>query len=116
MTSTLQKLFAGGIAVGVVALILAISFNLHGQPGIGNAQGIEIPPPAPVAVQAPAATAPTRSETVVFAGGCFWGVQGVFQHIKGVRSAVSGYTGGSAATASYHSSVPAAAATPKPCG
>jgi peptide-methionine (S)-S-oxide reductase len=41
------------------------------------------------------------TETAVFAGGCFWGVQGVFQHVKGVDSAVSGYTGGSADTATY---------------
>jgi peptide-methionine (S)-S-oxide reductase len=41
------------------------------------------------------------SETVVFAGGCFWGVQGVFQHVKGVASAVSGYAGGEASTAQY---------------
>ncbi len=34
------------------------------------------------------------SETAVFAGGCFWGVQGVFQHVKGVKSATSGYAGG----------------------
>ena len=37
----------------------------------------------------------------MFAGGCFWGVQGVFQHTKGVLNAVSGYSGGSKATASY---------------
>jgi peptide-methionine (S)-S-oxide reductase len=41
------------------------------------------------------------SETAVFAGGCFWGVQGVFQHVKGVASAVSGYAGGEASTAQY---------------
>jgi peptide-methionine (S)-S-oxide reductase len=39
--------------------------------------------------------------TVVFAGGCFWGVQGVFQHVEGVTSAVSGYAGGEQATAQY---------------
>ncbi len=49
-------------------------------------------------VAAPAAPA---LQTAVFAGGCFWGVQGVFQHVAGVRSAVSGYAGGSAATATY---------------
>jgi peptide-methionine (S)-S-oxide reductase len=38
---------------------------------------------------------------VVFAGGCFWGIQGVFQHIKGVTSAVSGYAGGTVANPSY---------------
>ena len=41
------------------------------------------------------------SETVVLAGGCFWGVQGVFQHVKGVTQAVSGYSGGSKASADY---------------
>lgn len=41
------------------------------------------------------------SEVAVFAGGCFWGVQAVYQHVKGVTSAVSGYAGGSQRTASY---------------
>ena len=40
-------------------------------------------------------------KTAIFAGGCFWGVEGVFSHVKGVKSAVSGYHGGSAATATY---------------
>ena len=40
-------------------------------------------------------------DTVVFAGGCFWGVQGVFQHVKGVVSATSGYSGGSVANPDY---------------
>ncbi len=40
-------------------------------------------------------------ETAVLAGGCFWGVQGVFQHVAGVTNAVSGYAGGKAATAHY---------------
>ena len=40
-------------------------------------------------------------QTVVVAGGCFWGVQGVFQHTAGVVNAVSGYAGGSKATAEY---------------
>jgi peptide-methionine (S)-S-oxide reductase len=41
------------------------------------------------------------SETAVLAGGCFWGVQGVFQHVKGVKSAVSGYAGGAKDKAEY---------------
>ena len=45
-------------------------------------------------------TAPTE-QTVVFAGGCFWGVDAVFKHVKGVSKVVSGYAGGSAATAHY---------------
>ncbi|GAA4332505.1 peptide-methionine (S)-S-oxide reductase MsrA [Pigmentiphaga soli] len=54
--------------------------------------------PAP-AMDEPAGTAHT--ETAVFAGGCFWGVQGVFQHVRGVQKAVSGYAGGTADTAQY---------------
>ncbi len=52
---------------------------------------------------APATDLPAHpgTETAVFAGGCFWGVQGVFQHVKGVQSAVSGYAGGAKSTASY---------------
>jgi peptide-methionine (S)-S-oxide reductase len=42
-----------------------------------------------------------QRETAIFAGGCFWGVQGVFSHVKGVMSATSGYTGGKGSTAQY---------------
>jgi peptide-methionine (S)-S-oxide reductase len=56
-----------------------------------------------VAIPAPAADvqAVDGIQTVVVAGGCFWGVQGVFQHTSGVVNAVSGYAGGSKATAAY---------------
>jgi peptide-methionine (S)-S-oxide reductase len=54
--------------------------------------------PAPAAEAAPN---PQASETAVLAGGCFWGVQGVFQRVNGVTGAVSGYAGGEAATAQY---------------
>ena len=53
--------------------------------------------PAPVRDE-PAGNGP---ETIVLAGGCFWGVQGVFQHVRGVSSAISGYAGGEKATAHY---------------
>ena len=43
----------------------------------------------------------TGDATAVFAGGCFWGVDAVFKHVKGVKNVVSGYAGGSAATAKY---------------
>ena len=56
--------------------------------------------PAP-AIDAPPAAKPGGKQTVVFAGGCFWGVQAVFQHVKGVVEATSGYSGGSADTAKY---------------
>ena len=50
---------------------------------------------------APPRQAAAGESTAVFAGGCFWGVDAVFKHLKGVKSVVSGYSGGSAATASY---------------
>jgi peptide-methionine (S)-S-oxide reductase len=58
---------------------------------------VVIPDPA---VDAPLATAKGKS-TVVLAGGCFWGVEAVFEHVKGVTNVVSGYSGGTAKTASY---------------
>jgi peptide-methionine (S)-S-oxide reductase len=60
---------------------------------------------APSALPSPTVDEPagggSKSETAVLAGGCFWGVQGVFQHVKGVSAAQSGYAGGDAATANY---------------
>ena len=52
------------------------------------------------AVDAPAA-AKSGTQTAVFAGGCFWGIEAVFEHVKGVTQAVSGYAGGTAETAKY---------------
>lgn len=60
-------------------------------------QAVRIPPPAQD-LPPPASQGPQKA---IFAGGCFWGVQGVFQHVKGVQRAVSGYSGGTAAQASY---------------
>ena len=50
---------------------------------------------------AQASAAPARTETAVLAGGCFWGMEWVFEHVKGVTNVVSGYAGGSAKDASY---------------
>ena len=58
-------------------------------------------PPIPaLAMDAPLAKAPGQ-EKAVFAGGCFWGVQSVFQRVKGVVATTAGYSGGSAKTATY---------------
>ena len=58
-----------------------------------------VPIPAPIADERAAPASGT--ETAVLAGGCFWGVQGVFQHVKGVLSATSGYAGGKQQDARY---------------
>jgi len=58
---------------------------------------VSIPNPA---VDEPAG-ADTNDRTAVLAGGCFWGVEAVFEHVKGVKNVTSGYAGGSAATAHY---------------
>jgi peptide-methionine (S)-S-oxide reductase len=49
----------------------------------------------------PAETAVAGPQTIVLGGGCFWGIEAVFRHVKGVQSAVSGYAGGTADTATY---------------
>jgi peptide-methionine (S)-S-oxide reductase len=62
-------------------------------------------PAAAAALPAPAVDMPAASvkapQTAVFAGGCFWGVEAVFRHVKGVSKAVSGYAGGTSTTAKY---------------
>ena len=84
-------------ATGAVALA-ALTY-MGGGMGAFAAEEKAVKLPAP-AVDTPVATQAAR-ETAVFAGGCFWGVQGVFQHTKGVLNAVSGYAGGDKSTASY---------------
>ena len=74
--------------VGVIGTCSAFSLS-------GTEEAVVIPSPALDE------TTQAQSETAVFAGGCFWGVQGVFQHVKGVKNAVSGYAGGAADTAQY---------------
>jgi peptide-methionine (S)-S-oxide reductase len=63
----------------------------------GNGTSVAFPGPA---VDASKAAAPGE-QTAVVAGGCFWGIQAVFQHVKGVKSATSGYSGGDVKTAEY---------------
>ena len=76
-----RSLLAAGL-LGVPLIIVA-AHSLRAAEA-----AVPIPPPA---VDAPASAG---RDTAILAGGCFWGVQGVFQHVKGVTSAVSGYAGG----------------------
>jgi peptide-methionine (S)-S-oxide reductase len=86
-----KSLWIRGFAA-VLLVATAVSVSLA-----KGRRGDEIPAPAADSALA----AKTGEESVVFSGGCFWGVQAVFQHVKGVISATSGYSGGEAKTARY---------------
>ncbi len=97
MKPTMDKLVAGGVAALVAGLLVVAALRLDRPVHAADAT-VHVPAPAGAAdLKQPGLT---RAQ-VVFAGGCFWGVQGVFQHVKGVEGAVSGYIGGSAADARY---------------
>src|SRR4249920_3511926 len=77
-------------ALLIAAALAFAPFAAHAEPAV------TIPPPA---AEAPAQSA--GLETAVLAGGCFWGIQAVYQHVKGVKNAVSGYAGGAQKDAVY---------------
>jgi peptide-methionine (S)-S-oxide reductase len=79
--------FAGAITAGAI---------LWYAPLFGAEAPVVIPAPV---IDSPKSTGP--AQTAVLSGGCFWGVQGVFEHVRGVQRAVSGYSGGSKQTADY---------------
>ncbi len=83
-------LLLGGALAIPAALLLS---------GVRPGRAEEAPRLVPAAVSTPSEGDGLQQITV--SGGCFWGVQGVFEHVKGVRRAVSGYTGGAADTAQY---------------
>jgi len=90
----MKKLAATSLFAATLLAALAFAeFN----PSMAAEAAVKIP--APTADLVTEAGAP--QEVAVFAGGCFWGVQGVFQHTKGVIQAVSGYAGGAKSTAVY---------------
>ena len=78
------------------AFVLAVAFTVAPLAARAAEPATVIPPPAH---EAPDSTA--GLETAVIAGGCFWGVQAVYQHVKGVSNAVSGYAGGAKEDADY---------------
>ena len=91
MSGTLRKgWWMAVLAVGAVAAF-------WNTPGRSVEAAVVIPAPA---LDNPKSAGPLQ--TAVLAGGCFWGVQGVYQHTAGVVNAVSGYAGGSKATADYN--------------
>ncbi|NJM93065.1 MAG: peptide-methionine (S)-S-oxide reductase MsrA [Rhodospirillaceae bacterium] len=84
------------VPITLAAAIIAVAAWQPWATSAAAEEGVVIP--APVVDAQPGLR---MSEVAVLAGGCFWGVQGVFQHVEGVTSAVSGYSGGDAAAANY---------------
>ena len=83
------------VLVPAVIAVAVLAVTLNGKiPARDTAKAV----PAPL-VDEPAGS--QTSEVAVLAGGCFWGVQGVYQHVKGVTNALSGYAGGAQNTAEY---------------
>ncbi|HEV2679583.1 MAG TPA: peptide-methionine (S)-S-oxide reductase MsrA [Rhodanobacter sp.] len=80
--------------VPLAALMMAMSAC---QPVSAASDAMALPPPTVDAVK----TAGHGEQIAVLSGGCFWGIEAVFEHVKGVQKVVAGYSGGSAATASY---------------
>ena len=95
---TLPRLGTRAWWIAAVALAALAPGLLVGVPIAARAAepAVVIPPPA---LDNPKAPGPTQ--TAVLAGGCFWGVQGVYQHVRGVQRVLSGYAGGTKATADY---------------
>jgi len=89
----MKKLVSFAIGGGaVIAAATAIFLPISEQ---SVEAAVTIPPPATNVIVT------DGNQVAVFAGGCFWGMEGVFQHVRGVRNVVSGYAGGSAETATY---------------
>jgi peptide-methionine (S)-S-oxide reductase len=88
-----------GRGISLALIIGLVAWTAMRALGARSPESPKMPFPAP-ALDAPLA-AVTGQQTAVFAGGCFWGVQAVFEHLKGVNSATSGYAGGYVKSPSY---------------
>ena len=85
--------------VAAVLVVITVGLVLFGaRLTSGASRAVSEPVAAPI-VDATASS--PAEDTAVFAGGCFWGIEAVFEHVKGVKSAVSGYAGGNVANPSY---------------
>jgi peptide-methionine (S)-S-oxide reductase len=81
--------------IGVAGGMALLALGVGAQSGAAAETFVRAPTPK---ISSPPSV---KTEVAVFAGGCFWGVEGVFDHVAGVKSATSGYTGGSRASADY---------------
>ena len=86
----------GWLAAAIVAVVTLTLGGWEPALTLGGDRAVVIPPPI---LDNPKAAGPTQ--TAVLAAGCFWGVQGVYQHVRGVQQVLSGYAGGTKETAEY---------------
>ena len=100
MTDTPNRPLIAGITAGVL-LLAAAGMMATRSPAVAPTPKVDAGPIVRVAAPAVDPKETGATATAVIAGGCFWGVQGVYQHVEGVTSAVSGYAGGQAQTANY---------------
>jgi len=92
----LFRKFAAPLRLAVMFGAVGLGVVLWRAPLFGAEAPVVIAPPA---VDNPKSAGPMQ--TAVLAGGCFWGVQGVFQHVRGVKNVIAGYAGGEKTTAQY---------------
>ena len=93
-----MKIRTSGSSLGAVLLVAAAALGavLWRAPMLAAEPAVILPPPA---VDNPKAAG--AAQTAVLSGGCFWGVQGVFEHVRGVQRVLAGYAGGERGTARY---------------
>lgn len=94
MNRSLPRLLTGVVAIPAILVLLAARLT---SGATSPSSALPLPRPS---FDASLAAAPA-TDTAYFAGGCFWGIEGVFEHVKGVKSAVSGYSGGTSVSPSY---------------
>jgi peptide-methionine (S)-S-oxide reductase len=93
MNQAVRNFPKGSTSAVLIAILVLVSWSQNNAAG----GGLVLPDPV---VDSPLATK-KGSQTAVVAGGCFWGVQAVFQHVKGVKNATSGYSGGAVPSPAY---------------
>lgn len=92
----MSRFISGSTTVGLIVILTFVAISAWSRANAAE-NATALPNPA---VDDTLATQ-SGEQTAVVAGGCFWGIQAVFQHVKGVKSATSGYSGGNSSTAEY---------------
>src|SRR5476649_177358 len=91
-----NRTHTSSIGLALVLAAVTVGAMLWRSPMLAAEEAVILPAPA---IDNP--KSPGAAQTAVLSGGCFWGVQGVFEHVRGVQKVVAGYAGGERATAQY---------------